>query len=243
MLRRTLVFAPLAASCQAMNLTFDYSYFDGPARLHTSLALRAGTATLIRQAASPLGVWEGSLSATTIRRLWEEFPSSVPDGPPLAPGMPNHWITAKHGSEEKSIRLPATPAVMQHVAAYRALLETAMLEASARPVRTLSLVWVGFSGPGVTLELVAAGTQPVRIPDAAQAIAILRAGNDAPGSVDIAGRAAAGAITLAPGGRQRLTIALPAGSGKYQAVYRRQGITHAAGDELFGESESQWAVR
>lgn len=242
MLRRLFLCTPLAAISKAMNFSFDYSFFDGPARLHTSLAVRGQTGIRIVQVAGagmPIGVTTGELSTKTVEALWSQFPDKPPAGPPLMPGMPNHWIQMKREGVEKQIRLAANPTVLEQVKPWIAALHTALQEAGAKPVRTLAIRFHQWTASGAEVELVGGGTQEIVIPDAAEAIYIVGAPKESRNLLNTAGRAPRGLVRLAPGGKRMFAIATKREPGMvYQAIYGRQGITQAGGTEIFGDASS-----
>src|SRR5688572_30478133 len=97
--RRLIVLSLVAVSGNAMDFTLDYTFSDGPARVHTALTIRGNQGLVFRHVATgaekPIGVWKGTVSEVTLDQLWKGMPAVSPAGAPLRPGMPNHMIRMK----------------------------------------------------------------------------------------------------------------------------------------------------
>jgi hypothetical protein len=248
MQRRLFLFSALAAGGKAMDFTLDYTFSDGPARVHSAMTIRGDRGTMIRQVASgaemPIGVWQGAVSAATVEALWTQLPAVAPVGVTLRPGMPNHLIRMKREGMEKTLRLAHQPAVLEKVRSFLDLLRKAEEESSAAPARTLAIRFSGWDERGALVELRAGGEQEVTIPNGAEAIVVQSAPETAKYPLTDEGKGPAGEIRVAAGGTVSVAIPMARKEGQlYQASYRRRGVTKETGGEIFGDAGSGLAPR
>lgn len=247
-MRRLIVLSVIAVSCKAMDFTLDYTFSDGPARVHTALTIRGNQGTIFRHVASgsekPIGVWRGTISDATLDQLWKGMPAVAPTGAPLRPGMPNHMIRMKREGIEKSLRLAHQPAVLEKVRPFIDVVETAQREASASELRTLAIKFSSWNEKGATVELKAGGTEEVVIPNGADALVIQSAPDGARYPLADVGKPIPGVIKIAPGSTISVAIPMTKKEGfQYQASYRRRGVTKETGGEIFGDAGSGMAPK
>ena len=240
--RRWLILFPLIVGCRAMDFEFSYAFSGGVAETDTTLEIRGGMGTLVRQSGTPIGVWQGPVRAVTAEALWREMPAEAPKGFQLQPGMPNHLLRMKRGGVEKTVRLAHEPEVLEQVAGLIGALEEAMKQAGQSPVRTVSIRFGGWTAGGAVVELTAAGVEDVWIPDAAAAVELRCAPAENRNRVEVAAKPAAGELRIPAGQTRALEIATVRQAGMvYQARYRRRGRTAAGGGEIFGETSTALA--
>jgi hypothetical protein len=240
--RRALLLLSVTAACQPkkMDLDFYYAFSDGTPRTHTQLTIQGTLATLIRQSAGraghPIGVWQTTLDAASIEALAAALPKAPPPGPPLAPGMPNHLFRLRQGGPERMLRLAHEPEILEQVQPFIRTLEKTIASVAAHPYRTLAIQCADWAPAGLVIELTAAGSQPVTIPNAAEAIEV-RTANRA-----VAAKAPAGPLRVEPGKPQRLTIPFRREPGQpYQVFYHRTGAATLEATDIFGDANSALA--
>jgi hypothetical protein len=248
MLRRLIVLSLAAVSGNAMDFMLDYSFSDGPARIHTAMTIHGNRGLVFRHVASgaekPIGVWKGTVNDATLDQLWKTMPAVAPAGPPLRPGMPNHMFRMKRDGVEKSVRLAHRPEVLEKIRPFLDLLRAAEREASASELRTLSIRFSGWSEKGATVELRAGGTEEVLIPNGAEALVIVSAPVGATYPLTDVGRPIPGVIRIAPGNTFLVSIPMARKEGfQYQTSYRRRGVTKETGGEIFGDAGSGMAPK
>jgi hypothetical protein len=246
--RRLFLVSMLAVGCKAMDFTLDYTFSDGPARVHTALTIRGNRGLVFRHVAAgaekPIGVWKGTVSDATLDQLWKGMPAVAPAGTPLRPGMPNHMVRIKKEGVEKSLRLAHQAAVLEKVRPFIDLLETAQRESSSAEMRTLSIRFSGWNEKGATVELRAGGTEEVLIPNGADALVIVSAPVGATYPLTDIGRPIPGVIRITPGNTFLVSIPMARKDGfQYQASYRRRGVTKETGGEIFGDAGSAMAPK
>jgi hypothetical protein len=231
-----------------MDFTLDYSFSDGPARIHTAMTIHGNQGLVFRHVASgaekPIGVWKGTIVDATLDQLWKGMPAAAPAGAPLRPGMPNHMIRMKREGVEKSLRLAHQPEILEKVRPFLDALRAAEQEASSSQLRTLSIRFSGWNEKGATIELKAGGTEEVLIPNGADALVIVSASVGASYPLTEAGRPIPGMIRIPPGNTFSVSIPMARKDGlQYQASYRRRGVTKETGGEIFGDAGSAMAPK
>lgn len=231
-----------------MDFEFDYAFMDGSPQTNTALAIRGGVGTLTRQVAhgagEPIGLWRSGVSEATAEALWNGMPAKAPPRPPLRPGMPNHLFRAKRNGVEKSVRLAHEPEVLDQVRPFIRALEQAQNEAGKKPLRTLAIRFAEWTETGAVVEVTAAGSEGVVIPNGAEAIRVMGAPEQNRFDLRVAGAAAAGEIRIGAGETRRVAITMRRTAGMlYQAVYKRFGNTPVTGSDIFGETSSAMAPR